>query len=112
MNITRNFKPSEGFYSSNTDNFYVNDSLIFIDYKKEYDKMLYDYININNIFDVFNINTLYKEYSLFLKKNIVSLIWSLKHLNVNGCILITIREFLKPVPYDLLLLLQNLVNIA
>ena len=111
MNITRNFKISEGFYSSNTDNFYVNDSFIFIDYKKEYDKMLYDYININNMFDIFNINTLYKVYSLFLKKNIISLIWSLKHLNVNGCILFTIREFLKPAPYDLLLLLQNFASI-
>ena len=89
--------------------FYINDKLEITNYKKEYD-MLYDLVTIGMTFDFFDINKACKLY-LYLKKNIVSLIWALKHLENNGCIELLIRETLIPSSNDLLLLLQQFSSV-
>ena len=90
--------------------FYINDKLEIKNYKKEYDT-LYDLIIIAMTFDIFERDKSCKLY-LHLKKNIVSLIWALKHLNNNGCIEMLIRETLLPSSNDLLLLLQQFSSVS
>jgi hypothetical protein len=89
--------------------FNINDKMEFIDYKPKYEK-LYDLVIISNTFDVFDIKTITKIF-LHMKKNIVSLIWALKHLNNDGCVMLVIRETLTPSSNDLLLLLQQYCSI-
>ena len=114
MNITKYKHINDNNSLEKYDNFYISDDLSqSINYKKEYDKKLYDFININNDIDeIFNKNKMSKFIILYLKKNLISLLWALKHLLPNGCIYIHIREFLRPVSYDLLLLLLQFSSIS
>jgi predicted O-methyltransferase YrrM len=90
--------------------FYVNNKLEIVDYKTDFET-LYDLVIIAMTFDVFERDKSCKLY-LYLKKNIVSLIWALKHLNNDGCIEILIRETLLPSSNDLLLLLQQFSSVS
>ena len=89
--------------------FYIDDDFNFINYKSEYDNF-YDLIIIISDNTVFNRDTLCKTF-LHLKKNIISLIWALKHLNKYGCIKLLIRETFTPCSTDLLLLLKHFCSI-
>jgi hypothetical protein len=91
--------------------FYIDDNLNFINNDK-YD-IYYNLIIIKSEIAFFNNIPPFNpcNSSLYFKKNITALIWSLKHLNKDGCITLLIREFLTPFSTDLLLLLQQFCKI-
>jgi predicted O-methyltransferase YrrM len=88
---------------------YINDNLEIVNYKNNFNK-IYDLIIIGNNLDVFDSETACKTF-LTLKKNVFSIIWSLKHLEKNGCIRLVIKEALSPCSNDLLLLLQQFCSV-
>ena len=93
-------------------NFYFNDDLEIMNYTENYDTF-YDLIIINNVIEInVEINNTHRcKTIIYFKKNIISLIWAIKHLNTNGYIRLLIRETCTPFSKDLLLLLSQFCKI-
>lgn len=95
----------------------IDDKLQFVYNKEkynnqeEYNKQDYDLIRIATNISSTDKNSECNTH-LYLKKNIIGLIWALKHLDKNGCIVLLIRETLTPAANDLLLLLQQFSSVT
>ena len=90
------------------DSFYISDNNKLSDFDIKYSNMVFDIIYIhNNLKKIEKIDVICD----FMSKILISLLWSLSHIDDKGIIIFTIRETLSIINSDLIILLSNFCKI-